>query len=44
MTGQTIEEALKNSRDNETRGYRYSYDMPGEAALTDKDAASYYAS
>jgi hypothetical protein len=35
VTGQTIDEALKNSRDNETRGYRYSYDMLGEAALTE---------
>jgi hypothetical protein len=38
VTGQTIAEALKNSRDNETRGYRYSYDMLGEAALTESDA------
>src|SRR5471030_962839 len=44
VTGQTIEEALKNSRDNETRGYRYSYDMLGEAALTENDAAFYYKS
>ena len=44
VTGQTIEEALKNSRENETRGYRYSYDMLGEAALTQADAANYYAS
>jgi RHH-type proline utilization regulon transcriptional repressor/proline dehydrogenase/delta 1-pyrroline-5-carboxylate dehydrogenase len=44
VTGQTIEEALKNSRDNETRGYRYSYDMLGEAALTELDAQHYYAS
>ncbi len=44
VTGQTIEEALKNSRENETRGYRYSYDMLGEAALTQQDAANYYAS
>jgi RHH-type proline utilization regulon transcriptional repressor/proline dehydrogenase/delta 1-pyrroline-5-carboxylate dehydrogenase len=35
VTGQTIDEALKNSRDNEARGYRYSYDMLGEAALTE---------
>lgn len=42
VTGQTIEEALKNSQDNETRGYRYSYDMLGEAALTMHDAAFYY--
>ena len=44
VTGQTIEEALKNSRDNETRGYRYSYDMLGEAALAELDAQNYYAS
>jgi RHH-type proline utilization regulon transcriptional repressor/proline dehydrogenase/delta 1-pyrroline-5-carboxylate dehydrogenase len=44
VTGQTIAEALKNSRDNEARGYRYSYDMLGEAALTAADAAYYYES
>jgi RHH-type proline utilization regulon transcriptional repressor/proline dehydrogenase/delta 1-pyrroline-5-carboxylate dehydrogenase len=44
VTGQTIGEALKNSRENETRGYRYSYDMLGEAALTELDAEHYYAS
>ena len=44
VTGQTIDEALKNSRENETRGYRYSYDMLGEAALTELDAQHYYAS
>jgi RHH-type proline utilization regulon transcriptional repressor/proline dehydrogenase/delta 1-pyrroline-5-carboxylate dehydrogenase len=44
VTGQTIEEALGNSRDNEARGYRYSYDMLGEAALTAKDAKKYYRS
>ncbi|HEX7634505.1 MAG TPA: bifunctional proline dehydrogenase/L-glutamate gamma-semialdehyde dehydrogenase PutA, partial [Noviherbaspirillum sp.] len=43
VTGQTIAEALANSRDNEARGYRYSYDMLGEAALTEEDAAKYYA-
>ncbi|KRB94169.1 trifunctional transcriptional regulator/proline dehydrogenase/L-glutamate gamma-semialdehyde dehydrogenase [Noviherbaspirillum sp. Root189] len=43
VTGQTIDEALDNSRDNEKRGYRYSYDMLGEAALTEEDAAKYYA-
>ncbi|GAB3430205.1 trifunctional transcriptional regulator/proline dehydrogenase/L-glutamate gamma-semialdehyde dehydrogenase [Massilia solisilvae] len=43
VTGQTIDEALKNSRENETRGYRYSYDMLGEAALTEADAKHYYA-
>jgi len=44
VTGQTINEALKNSRENESRGYRYSYDMLGEAALTEVDAENYYAS
>jgi RHH-type proline utilization regulon transcriptional repressor/proline dehydrogenase/delta 1-pyrroline-5-carboxylate dehydrogenase len=43
VTGQSIDEALQNSRDNESRGYRYSYDMLGEAALTAADAANYYA-
>lgn len=33
VTGQTIAEALGNSRDNEKRGYRYSYDMLGEAEI-----------
>ncbi|QJD99988.1 trifunctional transcriptional regulator/proline dehydrogenase/L-glutamate gamma-semialdehyde dehydrogenase [Massilia forsythiae] len=44
VTGQTIDEALANSRANEARGYRYSYDMLGEAALTEADARNYYAS
>jgi RHH-type proline utilization regulon transcriptional repressor/proline dehydrogenase/delta 1-pyrroline-5-carboxylate dehydrogenase len=44
VTGQTIAEALKNSIDNEKRGYRYSYDMLGEAALTAHDAAFYFKS
>jgi RHH-type proline utilization regulon transcriptional repressor/proline dehydrogenase/delta 1-pyrroline-5-carboxylate dehydrogenase len=44
VTGQSIDEALKNSADNEARGYRYSYDMLGEAALTEPDAQNYYAS
>ncbi len=44
VTGQTIDEALKNSRENESRGYRYSYDMLGEAALTERDAENYHAS
>src|SRR5450830_1060977 len=44
VTGQTIAEALDNSRDNEKRGYRYSYDMLGGARLTEHDAAFYYQS
>ena len=41
VTGQTIEEALDNSRKLEARGFRYSYDMLGEAATTAEDAARY---
>jgi RHH-type proline utilization regulon transcriptional repressor/proline dehydrogenase/delta 1-pyrroline-5-carboxylate dehydrogenase len=44
VTGQTIAEAIKNGQGNEARGYRYSYDMLGEAALTEADAKNYYAS
>lgn len=44
VTGRTISEALHNSVANEKRGYRYSYDMLGEAAVTEKDAATYYQS
>jgi RHH-type proline utilization regulon transcriptional repressor/proline dehydrogenase/delta 1-pyrroline-5-carboxylate dehydrogenase len=41
VTGQTIAEALANSRKMEARGFRYSYDMLGEAATTAQDAARY---
>ncbi|HTI18385.1 MAG TPA: trifunctional transcriptional regulator/proline dehydrogenase/L-glutamate gamma-semialdehyde dehydrogenase [Trinickia sp.] len=44
VTGETISEALANSRKFEARGFRYSYDMLGEAALTEEDAQRYYAS
>ena len=44
VTGETIEEALRNARKRETDGFRYSYDMLGEAALTSADAQHYYAS
>jgi RHH-type proline utilization regulon transcriptional repressor/proline dehydrogenase/delta 1-pyrroline-5-carboxylate dehydrogenase len=43
VTGQTIAEALANSRQWEAQGFRYSYDMLGEAAATAADAARYYA-
>ncbi|MFN4163936.1 MAG: trifunctional transcriptional regulator/proline dehydrogenase/L-glutamate gamma-semialdehyde dehydrogenase [Ferrovibrio sp.] len=43
VTGQTIAEALANSRKWEAQGFRYSYDMLGEAATTAADAARYYA-
>ncbi|CAP56613.1 bifunctional proline dehydrogenase/L-glutamate gamma-semialdehyde dehydrogenase PutA [Gluconacetobacter diazotrophicus] len=42
VTGQTIETALGNSRRLNARGFRYSYDMLGEAATTAADAARYY--
>jgi RHH-type proline utilization regulon transcriptional repressor/proline dehydrogenase/delta 1-pyrroline-5-carboxylate dehydrogenase len=42
VTGQTIDEALANSRKMEARGFRYSYDMLGEAATTADDAARYF--
>lgn len=42
VTGETIEEALKRSRPVEARGFRYSYDMLGEAATTAADAERYY--
>jgi len=41
VCGQTIEAALANSRGLEARGFRYSYDMLGEAALTAEDAELY---
>ncbi len=41
VTGQTIEEALARARRLEERGFRYSYDMLGEAAATAEDAARY---
>ncbi|RKP58475.1 trifunctional transcriptional regulator/proline dehydrogenase/L-glutamate gamma-semialdehyde dehydrogenase [Pararobbsia silviterrae] len=44
VTGETISEALANSRKFEARGFRYSYDMLGEAATTEADAQRYYAS
>jgi len=43
VTGQTISEALANSRKLEAKGFRYSYDMLGEAATTARDAERYYA-
>ena len=41
VTGETIAEALANARKHEDKGFRYSYDMLGEAALTEKDAQAY---
>ncbi len=43
VSGQTIEEALENGRPWVARGFRYSYDMLGEAALTAEQAVRYFA-
>jgi len=44
VLGRSIEEALKNAREYADKGYRFSFDMLGEAAYTAKDAARYYKS
>ena len=41
VTGETIAQALDHARKLEAEGFRYSYDMLGEAALTAHDAARY---
>lgn len=42
VSGRTIEEALKMSRQKAKRGYTCSFDMLGEAALTEKEAERYF--
>lgn len=42
VMGRTIEEALQNSQASEKKGYRFSYDMLGEAARTAEDAKRYF--
>ena len=44
VAGQTIASALANGRKLEDVGFRYSYDMLGEAATTAEDAERYYKS
>ncbi|POP49124.1 bifunctional proline dehydrogenase/L-glutamate gamma-semialdehyde dehydrogenase PutA [Superficieibacter electus] len=44
VTGETISAALANARKLEDQGFRYSYDMLGEAALTAADAQAYMVS
>ena len=41
VLGQNIAEALANSRKADAKGFRHSYDMLGEAALTAADAEHY---
>ena len=43
VCGETIAKALANSRSWVNKGFTYSYDMLGEAAMTDADAQAYYA-
>ncbi len=44
VLGRTIGEALRNARPQVEQGYRFSFDMLGEAAYTEADAARYYES
>ena len=44
VLGRTIDEALSVARPLEAQGYRFSYDMLGEAAFTSQDAARYFES
>jgi RHH-type proline utilization regulon transcriptional repressor/proline dehydrogenase/delta 1-pyrroline-5-carboxylate dehydrogenase len=41
VIGETIVQALVKARAREAQGFRHSYDMLGEAALTDDDARCY---
>ena len=41
VLGQTIKEALSNAEDEAALGYRFSFDMLGEAARTENDASRY---
>ncbi len=44
VLGETIESAMKRANGMEEKGYTYSYDMLGEAARTEEDAARYHLS
>ena len=41
VLGQSIEKAVKRGTSSQKKGYTFSYDMLGEAALTNKDATIY---
>lgn len=41
VLGRDIQEALKNGREYRKKGYTYSFDMLGEAAMTEVDATRY---
>ena len=42
VLGETISTAMSRGKGMESKGYTYSYDMLGEAARTDADAARYH--
>ncbi len=42
VLGETIQSAMQRGSAMEAKGYSYSYDMLGEAALTAKDAKAYF--
>ncbi|MGK0397876.1 MAG: RHH-type proline utilization regulon transcriptional repressor/proline dehydrogenase [Gammaproteobacteria bacterium] len=42
VLGETIGEAVRRGQNRQDRGYTYSYDMLGEAALTANDARGYF--
>lgn len=42
VLGQNINEAIKNGKSYRNKGYTYSFDMLGEAALTDSDAQQHF--
>ncbi len=44
VLGETIQSAMKRAKGMEDKGYTYSYDMLGEAARTEADAARYHLS
>ncbi len=44
VMGENIDDALQRATEFEKTGYRFSYDMLGEAARTEEDAKIYYQS
>ena len=42
VLGQSIQKAIVKAKKYEARGYNYSYDMLGEAAMSDGDAQCYH--
>jgi RHH-type proline utilization regulon transcriptional repressor/proline dehydrogenase/delta 1-pyrroline-5-carboxylate dehydrogenase len=42
VMGETIHKSIERSQEAEQKGYRHSYDMLGEAAMTEKDAVGYF--